>query len=1506
LTFLVWASCCIPFLAYAEPYQPDGDGQVVMEAEHFDLNVGLSGRDWVADSTAGYVGDSAMQSVPNSWFKITSNLAATSPRMDYEVEYTAPVTLNVWVRGLGLSGSRDSIWIGIDGNDGAAQNISLTRDSYGWAAAGQLAVSAGVHTINVWMREDGSIVDRILLTPLSTTPTGDGPAESTRGTSTPGNTPPEAFDDSFTVNEDSVDNPLAVLADNGGGGPDADPDGDPITIVSVQSPGSANGTVAANGTSDGLNYTPEPDFAGTETFDYTIGDGLGGFATATVTVTVNNSNNDVPVLAPVGPRTATEEQSLSFTVSASDVDGAPLPNMSADLTELPGTPSFTDNSNGTGSFSWTPSAGDAPGPYSVTFTATDAVDGSLSSSEVISIDVQPAGSGGGSGAYQPDGNGQFVMEAEHYDLNVSQGGRDWVDDFTAGYVGDGAMQSIPNTWHKVVADLNANSPRLDYEVELAAPATLNVWIRGLGLSGSRDSVWIGVDGNDGAARDVSVSRGSYGWTTSGQVSLSAGVHTINLWMREDGAIVDRLLLTPLATVPSGDGPAESTRGGGGGPPANVAPVLAPIGDRSATEEQTLSFTVSASDADVPIMIADLSQLPGTPSFTDNDDGTGSFSWTPSAGDAPGPYTVTFTATDAVDSALTAFETISIDVQAAPTGGGGGSGAYQPDGSGRFVMEAEHFDLNVSRGGRDWSEDFTSGFVGDSAMQSVPNTFLKVNSGLNTNSPRMDYEVELAAPATLNLWVRGLGLSGSRDSIWIGVDGNDVAARSVSLTRGGYGWTTAGQVSVPAGVHTINVWMREDGAIVDRLLLTPLSNVPSGDGPAESTRGGGAALPLADDFSDGDAAGWTIVDDATQFPSNWNVAGQVFVQAARTNSSGKDVTETYHRGSYAYWTQSAAHDDYRLSVDVTPSATSGDDIGVMFRYADSSHYYRFSLNVLNGLARLESNLNGTYMTLASDHRGYVPGQLYQIVVEAEGPLLQVFVNGDPLFAVSNTHHASGGIALFSRDASTFDNVVLDANNTAPEIVISVPTAHNVLPGAPLDLNVAAVARNVPAGTGSVLFQYGNGGSATLCDAAVEGPSGVFAAQCLGVPAGEYSIDAILLDGGAEIDRDTNAAVAIGGGATGSYRYDAIGNSITRGVGDNYSFDTLNLDDQRTVSISGWPALLGDLLTTSTGVPNLVGNEGISGDKAFETRDQRLFSIIERNPDSDRALVTLGTNDSNDFNTTSTTDLTAALQSIIDTLHANGRDTVYLSLLPPAWGRNNSSGPFADPLASSATRNQTVMTYNQAIQAMLPQAGVLLGPDFFSCFLTPTVNRFSLFVDNLHPNALGYAFMAALWNDAITSGPIVPPVDPCPSPIYILESLDPYAHGHKQNLLEEGDEYYTDAALTLTNVPPELADGVWVMQANADNANTDADFLSFDAGAGPVTVYIAYDPAGAPPTSSSHSFSPVSLSENLTVSDGAVGTFSVVRATAVAGNVTIGGNKSGLAPAAQQGYIVIVVE
>jgi hypothetical protein len=109
---------------------------------------------------------------------------------------------------------------------------------------------------------------------------------------------------------------------------------------------------------------------------------------------------------------------------------------------------------------------------------------------------------------------------------------------------------------------------------------------------------------------------------------------------------------------------------------------------------------------------------------------------------------------------------------------------------------------------------------------------------------MDYKIQFYATGTYYIWARGVGDSlpglSQNDSVLIGFD-DGLAAGITGFPLGqGYAWANspAGNngpivVSTP-GLHTINVWMREDGFALDKLLLSsdPASN-PTGIGPAES-------------------------------------------------------------------------------------------------------------------------------------------------------------------------------------------------------------------------------------------------------------------------------------------------------------------------------------------------------------------------------------------------------------------------------------------------------------------------------------------------------------------------------------------------------------------------------------------------------------------------------------------------------------------------------------------------
>ncbi|MFO7763705.1 MAG: choice-of-anchor D domain-containing protein [Wenzhouxiangellaceae bacterium] len=109
-----------------------------------------------------------------------------------------------------------------------------------------------------------------------------------------------AADDAFTVAEESPTTALDALAN--------DFDDGSFTIDSVTTP-DAGGTAVVNG--GVIDYTPAADFAGVETFTYTISDGAGRTATAAVAVTVEPVNDapsitlgaDQSLLEDAGPQT---------------------------------------------------------------------------------------------------------------------------------------------------------------------------------------------------------------------------------------------------------------------------------------------------------------------------------------------------------------------------------------------------------------------------------------------------------------------------------------------------------------------------------------------------------------------------------------------------------------------------------------------------------------------------------------------------------------------------------------------------------------------------------------------------------------------------------------------------------------------------------------------------------------------------------------------------------------------------------------------------------------------------------------------------------------------------------------------------------------------------------------------------------------------------------------------------------------------------------------------------
>lgn len=180
-----------------------------------------------------------------------------------------------------------------------------------------------------------------------------------------------------------------------------------------------------------------------------------------------------------------------------------------------------------------------------------------------------------------------------------------------------------------------------------------------------------------------------------------------------------------------------------------------------------------------------------------------------------------------------------------------------------------------------------------------------------------------------------------------------------------------------------------------------------------------AVLLQDDFRSSPLSGWTIIDEAPNGPSSWYVSNQTLVQKSEIGASaGGDSFGTfalYTRGSW---------NDYRFSV--TMRSMDDDTIGVMFRFKDDLNYYRFSWDNQEHFRRLEKRVNGKFTTLAEDTASYTIGRNYQLAIVAQGTRLQVLVDGQLVFSVTDGSLNGGTVALYSRwnTGAAFDNVLVE--------------------------------------------------------------------------------------------------------------------------------------------------------------------------------------------------------------------------------------------------------------------------------------------------------------------------------------------------------------------------------------------------------------------------------------------------------------------------------------------------
>ena len=232
------------------------------------------------------------------------------------------------------------------------------------------------------------------------------------------------------------------------------------------------------------------------------------------------------------------------------------------------------------------------------------------------------------------------------------------------------------------------------------------------------------------------------------------------------------------------------------------------------------------------------------------------------------------------------------------------------------------------------------------------------------------------------------------------------------------------------------------------------------------------------------------------------------------------------------------------------------------------------------------------------------------------------------------------------------------------------------------------------------------------------------------------------------------------------YVALGDSITKGVGDDNPFDNYSLDGR--IKGHGYLPILSDMLTHSKGHPVFIANEGRSGETSAGGA-YRIQNVINDHPEAQYFLIQYGTNDSGGL-----IPLENDVRLLLDmqkNFHHKNKES-----RPSGLGLNPGDpgyiGSFKDNMQQiidailaagkipilakvpvvidhcshldKTPRNLLIQEYNQVIERLVSKNGIIFTPPDFYNYFKKNKEQFH---DRIHPNGKGYQSMATLWFNAL---------------------------------------------------------------------------------------------------------------------------------------------------------------
>lgn len=550
-----------------QPMPSTGNTLISIEAEYYDLLEASSSHNWVHRTLAGASNADSLISSPNTG-ELRNGLN-DSPMLSYLVYFDQPGTYHMWIRGLGDSdsaGHNDSVHAGLNGKiatsadkiDGfpAGWNWSKrTRDNH---SATLNIPTTGIHAVNLWMREDGFAIDKIILTNNPDyVPTGVGPDADdgivdsdviVSDNEVPKNTNDDAVAQSGSLISIEVEQFSSretaglhtwIVSDKAGASGSS-----VVTNINI-------GTLRTGKTSSPmLSYSI--DFAEAGSYQVWMrgwGDTVGKEGkNDSVHVGINGSLGNASGLQNFPARWSWSNEKRGGGTTSLVVPSAGQHTINIWMREdglyldklvLTKDSDYVPTSIG-------PALMNSQG--SVDSKNEDSDDNNTPSSSTDSSDTQGDTSGSPSTSTSTQ---ELHIEAEAYRSRTTVGTHQWITGSKPDASGSSMVTNLNNGTLKPG---KTGSAMMDYRVDFSEAGTYFVWVRGwgdtVGREGRDDSVHVGINGTLNTAAAIDSFPAQWNWSNSirggGKARIvvdTAGTHTVNIWMREDGLHVDKLVLT---------------------------------------------------------------------------------------------------------------------------------------------------------------------------------------------------------------------------------------------------------------------------------------------------------------------------------------------------------------------------------------------------------------------------------------------------------------------------------------------------------------------------------------------------------------------------------------------------------------------------------------------------------------------------------------------------------------------------------------------------------------------------------------------------------------------------------------------------------------------------------------------------------------------------------------------------------------------------------------------------